>query len=318
MVKKVLENNQTLHDVLFNLPDNLTLSEIIAYTVRILDRIWHYPLINVSDNQTISLSNIIIATALLFFGIRVAESLSRLVRKRFVRMLHIERNVAQVIEKISYYIFILIISFLVLDIANVPLKAFTFVGGALAIGLGFGSKQVLENFISGLIIMIEQPIRIGDIIELQKPVSIIGTVVNIGARCTHVLTGDNIDIIVPNSDLLQETIVNLTLTEEGKVRHAMEFRLPNDNDPKKVEDLLFDIIYANQNILKTPLPQVFLSSLNDGVLTYKAQFWVNITGPMSRSAIVSQIHYDFYRAIKENNLNLGNPYYNYGFPTSSS
>src|SRR5690606_18317118 len=97
-----------------------------------------------------------------------------------------------------------------LRMANVPLTVFTVVGGALAIGVGFGSQNIINNFVSGLILLLERPIRAGDFIEIGGT---IGTVEKIGARSTLLLTPSNMHLIVPNSFFLEKEVLNWTLSD---------------------------------------------------------------------------------------------------------
>ncbi|MBN9543600.1 MAG: mechanosensitive ion channel [Alphaproteobacteria bacterium] len=312
MRKSLTDHTESLHDIVMSIPDDMSIYKWFLYFLRILDKIWHYPIV-AGENQTIALSNLVIASLLLYFGVKVAKSLSRQIYLRFISRLDIERSAAQAFEKATYYGLIVIISFIVLDIANIPLTAFTFVGGALAIGLGFGTQQILNNFVSGIIIMMEQPIRIGDIIEVSgSGTNLSGIVTNIAARCTHIVTGDNIDVIIPNSTLLQNTIINYTLSGEGTIRHAIEFKVSQENDINKVSEILESVIYSQNNILEFPEPQILLINVEERLLTYKITFWIDLRADISRAIIVSNIYNELFREMKANNIELNAPLYMYG------
>jgi len=94
---------------------------------------------------------------------------------------------------------------------KIPLTVFTFMGGALAIGIGFGAKNLINNFISGIILLLERPIKVGDIVEIEGTR---GEVVRIGGRCSQIRRYDGIDILVPNSSLLEKDVVNWTLSDK--------------------------------------------------------------------------------------------------------
>ena len=111
----------------------------------------------------------------------------------------------------TFYVLLATFTMLSLNVLNVPMTVFSFLGGALAIGAGFGSQNIVNNFISGLILLVERPIRVGDVIELDGTT---GTVTQIGARSTKIATGANHEIIVPNSKLLETSVVNWTLTDD--------------------------------------------------------------------------------------------------------
>lgn len=94
---------------------------------------------------------------------------------------------------------------------NIPLMVFAFLGGALAIAAGFGAQNILNNFISGLILLLERPIKVGDIVEVE---GIRGQIANIGGRCCQVRRFDGIDILIPNSSFLEKNVANWTLSDQ--------------------------------------------------------------------------------------------------------
>ena len=274
------------------------LIDSMNFVLSILSGIWNYKLL-VVDRHPITISNLIIAFILFIVAHRFAKILSRAVRGRFLVFFYnknntYDNNLSRVIERIVYYLLMAISTVIVLQIANIPMTAFTFIGGALAIGLGFGSQNIINNLISGLIIMIEQPIRIGDVIEYEK---IIGTVKNIGARCTQIVTGDNYDIIIPNSTLLQSTIVNLTLTSDGIIRTTFDIAVMSLHDAEEVKELVYRSCLENSYIIKDRSIDVFLSTIESSEMVFKIYFWYQVTAGISKSRIIdsmlSNIHKSF-------------------------
>ena len=132
----------------------------------------------------------------------------------------------------SFTHFLLLFTLFSLKVVNVPLTALTVLGGALALGVGFGSQNIINNFISGLILHAERPVKVGDLIQLDD---LYGNVEHIGARSTRVRTGSNLEIIVPNSTFLQNNVINFHLVErQGKNdgRSGSCLRFPGgDGDP---------------------------------------------------------------------------------------
>ena len=114
------------------------------------------------------------------------------------------------IEKLVYYALVVGIVAIALQMVSIPISAFAVLGGAFAIGLGFGAQNLFNNFMSGLILIIEQPIRIDDLIEVESQR---GIVVDVGARCTRMRRDDGVDLMVPNSRLLENTVINWTLAD---------------------------------------------------------------------------------------------------------
>jgi potassium efflux system protein len=266
--------------------------DILGTITDTLSHIWHYTIITTSDKEMISFGNIVTGIILFIFGLRVARKLSVLLRKRLLEAMDLEPTVVGSLEKLLHYLLIVFVTLLVLDISHVPLTVFTFVGGALAIGIGFGSQNILNNFISGLIIMVEQPIRVGDYIEMPKKSDIVGRVINIGARCTNLRTTSNIDVLVPNSAILQNTIVNLTLSDPTiRVSTFIPLDMNQETPSERIQEILLDIMYKHPLILKDPKPEVFLS-FERGAMQFELSFWIDMFNMnVTRKQIISDINH---------------------------
>jgi hypothetical protein len=175
--------------------------------------IWGFELW-VIENRPVTVRKLVVALFILIVGILIAKFIFRIVSKRLASYPYLKETTASVIQKmLSYFAYLLILIF-ALRIVNIPLAAFAFFGGAIAIGVGFGAQNLINNFISGFIMMAERPISIGDLIELE---GILGKVEEIGARCTRVRTGENIHILVPNSSFLEKNINPSLMNEHDKL-----------------------------------------------------------------------------------------------------
>jgi potassium-dependent mechanosensitive channel len=282
-------------------PD-VTLSEVLKSTGDILESIWNYRLV-VMDKHPIAVSNVVIGIVLLILGLKLSRRLSKLIGLKFVRLAHVDQSVSIALEKISYYVLLVIISFVVLDIVNVPLTAFTFIGGALAIGVGFGSQNIISNFISGLILIVERPIKVGDLVDVSGT---LGRIINIGARCTHIRTGNSIDILVPNSQMLESKVINWTFTD-NTVRVNISLGVSYDSPTKKVEELLLKATSQIQHILKTPEPQIFFSTFGESALNFEIYFWIELSTNIERRKIISDLNHVIYDLLRSNNITFAYP-----------
>jgi small-conductance mechanosensitive channel len=239
-------------------------------------------------------------------GLRLSHRVSKAIRNRVLDPMELEPNIAEILETITRYLFIILMTFIVLDVAHVPLTAFTFVGGALTLGIGFGSQNIINNFISGLIIMVEQPIRVGDVIELPEKPELLGRVMAIGARCINLRTFGNIDVLVPNSVMLQNTIINLTLND-GNVRseHIIPIDIAQEVPTKIIEDTLMGILTSHKYILRDPTPSVYFSSFENGAIQFEIMFWINMLHPdVNRKAIISDINHIVWDKLQELNVRV--------------
>ena len=174
----------------------------------LIQKLWSAELLSVGGNS-ISVGTIVTAVILFILGFVISRWLSRLLGRLLHRRVGLERGAAAAFEGLSFYFMLVLFFLLALRTVNIPLTAFTVAGGALAIGIGFGSQNIVNNFISGLILMAERPIKVGDIIDVEGT---FGRVERIGARSTRIRTFDNIHIVIPNS-----AAIRVPLIERAKV-----------------------------------------------------------------------------------------------------
>ena len=190
------------------------------------------------------------------------------------------------LENITHYTLLILITLIVLDISHVPLTIFSFIGGTLAISVGLGSQKILNNVLSGLIIIIERPIRLGDLIEIDKS---IGRVTKIGVRSVNVRTNSNIDILIPNSAMIENKVINWTLSDE-KVRLSITIPLQQNTPTRIAEKVILDSLVNYDQVLKLPKPSVYFEGYLEAELILEVNFWVNINN-CDRKQVVSDVNH---------------------------
>lgn len=270
-----------------------------------LHSIWHYSLFTI-DEHRIELASVLITIFVLYVGIKLAGYLSDLVSRGLTNYTDLEESAIDACSKIAYYIFLVLIALQALAVAHIPLTVFAFVGGALAIGVGFGSQNIINNFISGLIIMVERPIRIGDVIDIHNT---FGRVINIGARCTHIRQVSNIDILIPNSYVLENKIINWTLNgNHARISVPIRVSLEHNTNTKAVEGLLSRAISMTEEIVSDPESSIFLLSFDDGVANFEVHFWINAKDRHERRYITSQLNHKIAAVFAEENIEFAIPY----------
>lgn len=213
------------------------------------------------------LAVILFGMAILFSG-RITEFLSRKILIRF----GMDTSVAQAVRKIIFYILMTTFLLTALDLIGIPLTAFAFLGGALAIGIGFGAQNIFNNLISGFILMFSKPIKMADIIEVD---GLYATVEEIGSRATLVKTFDNIDVLVPNSYFLNNKIINWTHTDQ-KMRVKVNVGVAYGSDVREVERLLFKAVSEHTRVLKNPEPYVLFREFGPSSLDFTVYFWIDM------------------------------------------
>jgi small-conductance mechanosensitive channel len=266
--------------------------------------IWNYPLFSM-DSQPIALSNLIIGIILFIIGLRVAKYLSLLIRNKLLRVLTIDPTVSYALGKISHYFFIIIITLIVLDISNIPITVFALVGGALAISIGAGGQHVVNNFLSGLVLMIEAPIKVGDLIEIDPNTR--GWVKSIDSRCVNLKTQSNTNILIPHSALLQQKFTNLTFKDHIIRAEAYVKVMPSNLSALEVSELLIEKIKYCPDILESPMPEALLLGFEDNALSFEIQFWVDISS-VDRRRVISDINHIIDQTLTENGISLAIPY----------
>ncbi|MEO8499353.1 MAG: mechanosensitive ion channel domain-containing protein [Vicinamibacteria bacterium] len=175
-----------------------------------LQEMWHAVLFT-SGGVAVTVRSVSIALLLIGIGYVVAGATSTLVTRILSSRVTLEPGAANAINTLSFYGLFMAFCLASLSLVNFPLTVFTLAGGAVAIGVGFGSQNVMNNFISGLILLFERPLRAGDLVSVEGTY---GTVERIGARSTLIRAPDNTHMIVPNSFLVENSLINYTLTDD--------------------------------------------------------------------------------------------------------
>jgi small-conductance mechanosensitive channel len=224
-----------------------------------------------------------------------------LVKKALTKM---RIGARQALASIIRYTVIAIGVLIILQTAGINLTTFQVLAGAIGIGVGFGLQNIVSNFVSGLIILFERPIQIGDRIEVGN---IEGDVVAINARSTTVVTNDNIAIIVPNSKFVTENVVNWSLTGKD-VRFRVPVSVAYDSDLKKVVELLEEIARDNPDVLDTPPPAVKLLTFgeNHTALLLELRVW-STTLTHRKATLISTLNFAIYEKFQAHKIEMSGP-----------
>jgi len=264
----------------------ISLKQRLANIKNQFQRVWNFELW-VIDEHAVTVRKIFSALLILVIGIFIVRYGIRVIKKRLLPRTSLEAGAAAAIETMLYYFALLVIVLFALRMVNIPLTAFTFLGGAIAIGVGFGAQNLINNFISGFIIMAERPIKINDMIEMEGNFAIVE---QIGARCTRIRTGANIHILVPNSSFLEKNITNWTLSDK-KVRAHVTVGVIYGSPVREVERLMIEAAREHEKVLNYPEPFVLFNDFGDNALIFDVYFWLSMTRIMERRMIESDIRF---------------------------
>ena len=209
-------------------------------------------------------------------------------RSEVLPKMSLPRGVGNSVASLSYYALLLIGLLVALAAAGFKVGQLAFLFGALGVGIGFGLQNVVNNFVSGLILMFERPIQPGDVVEITGTT---GRVREIGMRATTIKTFDGADVVVPNGTLLSEKLTNWTLLDMSR-RIDIDLGVAYGSEPSQVIALLTRITTETPHVAKTPAPVVLFtglgaSSLNFAIRawTYDFDNWINI-----RSELMTRVH----------------------------
>lgn len=248
--------------------------------------IWNFTVLSI-DSHSITVGKLVIAIAVFIAGIITVRILNKTIGNRLFNKSRFKETTTSAIQKMFNYFAYLLVLLFALRMLNIPLTAFAFLGGAIAIGVGFGAQNLINNFISGFIIMAEQPIAIGNLIDVD---GVLGQVEEIGARCTRIRTGENIHILIPNSIFLEKSITNWTLSDQ-KIRTKVVAGVIYGSPVKEVERLLLKAVKENDKVLQDIEPFVVFADFGDNALNFEVHFWISIRRIIDRRLIESSIRF---------------------------
>ena len=238
------------------------------------------------DGVPLTIRKLIFALLVLALGLYVARRLAQTMSERLFRPMGLDVSFASALQSVCYYLFTVLAFLLFLDLLSIPLTTFAVFGGAIAIGVGFGSQNIVNNFISGLILLAERPVRVGDTVEVE---GVTGEVKHVGARCTNVRTFSNIDVLVPNSYFLENRVVNWTL-KDRIIRFEMPLGVAYGSPTREIERLLLQAVEEHQEVLRSPIPEALFMDFGDSALNFEVRFWVD-TAKSNRMRVASDIRH---------------------------
>ncbi len=267
-----------------------------------LQTIWNFPLLKLSNGEILLASQVILVVFVLVIGYFVSKLTERAIERRLAGT-SVTADAAYALKRISFYTLIVIVVMTALNLLNIPLGAFAFVSGAIAIGVGFGAQNIINNFISGWILMFERPVRINDLIELDDNK---GVVERIGNRSTRIRRVDGVHILVPNSQLLERKVVNWTLMDY-KIRSTVRVGVAYGSPVGRVAELMKQIVTEHSGILKHPEPLVIFEDFGDNALVFDAYFWAEVIAEKELRILRSEVRFRIDELFKENDIVIAFP-----------
>lgn len=279
-----------------------------------LAAVWQFEVITVDDTlmvegreiagkRSVTLGKLVQVLLILVLGLWLTGRVSAFARRWLLARYTGEESAALLWLRLSSIGMVIGLVVLALITAHIPLTAFAFLGGALALGLGFGAQNLLNNFISGVILLVEKPIKPGDIVEVD---GIRGRVYDIGSRCCQVQRFDGIDMLIPNSVFLEKTVTNWTLSDQ-LLRFTVNVGIAYGAPTETAIQLIQEAVSSHPSVLKLPLPLVLLDEFGDSALQLRADYWLDLSLQDNSRQVASEIRLDIEKRFAEQGIAMPFP-----------
>lgn len=259
------------------------------------------PLFHIGETEISSGTILYILVAFILLSFLSRKFKNILVNRVFARV-GMEKGVRLSIGNLVRFFILILGGLIIIQSAGINLSALTVLFGALGVGIGFGLQTVTDNFISGIIILFEKPIKVGDRIEIDN---VNGNVENISIRATTILTNDNVSIIVPNSEFISGRVINWSHNDRS-IRFRIPVGVSYNEDPAKIRKLLLEVADENKYVLKSPKPDVFFDEFGDSSLNFFLVVWTS--EQTDRPApFKSDLYFAIFEKFKENEVEIPFP-----------
>lgn len=252
----------------------------------------------------LDISPIFLVKAAIFLALLIALShlVQRVLLSRVLRHIHVSEGAQFALGRFATYFLFLGGLFIGLQSLGLNLNSLLVFGSALGVGVGLGLQNVVSNFVAGLILLIEQPIRMGDRIETEGAQ---GDVVRIAARSTWVRTNDNVIRIIPNSNFINNPVTNWT-ANDPTVRVNIPVGVGYRSDPDKVRTILLQAAIANRDVLPQPAPDVIFTDFGDNSLNFTLRVWTS-SRAHTATVLKSELYFDLFSRFREAGIELPFP-----------
>jgi small-conductance mechanosensitive channel len=250
----------------------------------------------------ITLSQIIAAPVVLLLGLFIVSLVVRRLSKR-LEARGVDDNLVLLIRRAIWVFAVTLLLLLALSVLNVPLTAFTFISGAVAIGVGFGAQNIINNFISGWILMGERPIRIGDVLEFEGT---LGKVEAINNRSTLIRRIDGVHIVTPNSFLLENTVINWTLVDD-EIRTQVRVGVAYGSPVRRVKELIEQAAEEHPDVKREPAPTVIFEDFGDSSLVFDLFVWTLLRPGGDLRKLRSDLRFRIDDLFRENDIVIAFP-----------
>lgn len=257
--------------------------------------------IKINEGLTLQPGRIVTGVLVLLVGMGLTQLLQRWLTDTYLPKTELDLGARNSISTIAGYVGIILVCLWALTAMGLNLKNLALLVSALSVGIGFGLQAIIQNFVSGLILLAERPVKIGDWVKLGDQE---GDIRRINVRSTEIQVGDRSTLIVPNSELITKTIRNMTMgNNQGRIQ--IQFAVPPSTDVGNLRQALLDAYTAHTNVLKQPAPTVYIDSIAGGQITINS--FAYVASPRQVYATRSDLYFSLLQILAERNIPLSTP-----------
>ena len=254
------------------------------------------------EGYSVTVSKLVIAIAVFLSSFFLSSFGSNWIKRRILKRAKASITAANAVQRITFYVLWIAFALIALNILKIPLTAFAFMGGAMAVGLGFGMQNIFNNLISGFIVIFSRPFKVNDIVEVAGTA---GVVEDIGSRSTTIKTWDGLDVVLPNRYFLENSVTNWTGSDIKK-REILKVGVSYDSDSRQVEKLLLEIAGGHSSVLKNPAPFVIFKNFGDDALEFEIYFWIELR-KSSGAKVASDMRHHISAVFKREGIGIPYP-----------
>ena len=273
--------------------------EEIAEFMKKLREVMEYSL--TLGGTKITLMGIVEIVLVIIVFLVISRLLRKVLQRRILPRFKLAEGAQFVILRLIHYTLVVIGLLLAINLVGIQMTSLTVIFGLLGVGIAFGLQNITSNFVSGIILLFERPVSVGDYVEVGD---VMGRVQSINMRSTTIITRDNITLIVPNSGFIESTVTNWSVGDP-KVRINVPVGVAYGSDTELVRRILLEAAENHPDVLRDPKPDVLFKEFADSSLNFDLRIW--IINPMGRFKIISDLNYAIDNAFRENNVTIPFP-----------
>jgi small-conductance mechanosensitive channel len=276
--------------------ENLTPDQLYNFLVELLST----PIFKVKETP-ITIVSVLILLVILWGVYSVSKITKKVLLKKVFPKAQMELGTQYTLARLTQYLLMTLGIIFAFQFIGIDLSGLTVIFGLLSVGIGFGLQNLTSNFVSGIIVLFERPISVGDRVLIN---GIEGDVTEINIRSTKIQSVNNISYIVPNADFVSGTVVNYSHGDK-RIKEDIDVGVAYSSDVEKVRSVLFVVAKSNKDVLKFPEPEVFFMNFGDSSLDFRLRVWIE--DPKRRPEIHSDINFAITEAFRKHHIEIPFP-----------